>query len=109
MSKAIEETLRALTEFESQLASAKTSALEAKRQIVKAAGEWAELAKAEAVAEAERIASETSLRAREEAEAKARLISDGGESARKDFEKSLSKRMPEAVELVARMLLGESS
>jgi vacuolar-type H+-ATPase subunit H len=105
----IGETLKALAEFESQLASAKTNALEAKRQMVKAAGEWAELAKAEAVAEAERIASQTVLGAREEAEAKARLISDEGESAQKGFRESLSKRMPEAVELVARMLLGESS
>ncbi len=109
MSKAIEETLKALTEFESQLTSAKTDASEAKRLMVKKAGEWAEAAKAEAIAEAQRIAAETVSKARTEAEAEAASIRDRGESALKGSEDLWSKHEEEAAELVTQVLLGESS
>jgi vacuolar-type H+-ATPase subunit H len=109
MSNAIEEALRALTEFESELDSAKAIASEGKQQMVKRAGEWAEAAKAEAIAEARRIASETVSRARSEAEKEAASMRKKGELALEGFEQSLSKRMAEAAELAARALLGESS
>jgi vacuolar-type H+-ATPase subunit H len=108
MSNVIEETLKALAEFESQLDSAKASALEAKRQMVKEAADLAEKARAAAVAEAQRIAKETVSKARREAEAEAESLRNSGLSALKDFEDALSKHKPEAVELVTRALLGET-
>jgi vacuolar-type H+-ATPase subunit H len=108
MSKAIEETLKALAEFESQLDSAKAGASEAKRQMVKEAGELAEKARAAAIAEAQRIVQEMVSKARMEAEAKAESIRNDGLSALKAFEGALSKHKPEAAELATRLLLGET-
>jgi vacuolar-type H+-ATPase subunit H len=108
MSKTIEEALKALTEFESQLDSAKAGASEAKRQMVKEASELAEKAIAAAVAEAQRIAQETVSKARMEAEAEAESIRNDGVSALKAFESALTKHKPEAAELVTKALLGEN-
>jgi vacuolar-type H+-ATPase subunit H len=108
MSNAIEEALKALTEFESQLDSAKAGASEAKRQMVREAGELAEKARAAAVAEAQRIAQETVSKARIEAEDEAESIRNDGLSALKAFEDALPKHKPEAAELVTRALLGET-
>ncbi len=109
MSKVIEDTLKALTEFETALDSAKAAASEAKRQMVKKAGEWADGARATAVAEAQRMASETVSRAKSEAEAEAESIRAKGKSALKSFEGGLSKHESEAAKLVAEKLLGEAS
>jgi vacuolar-type H+-ATPase subunit H len=108
MSNVIEETLKALTEFESQLNSARTDASEARRQMVKNAAEWAESAKAKAIASARRIASETASKAREEAEREAESIRKKEQATLKVFEGSMSRRKSEAAELVADRLLGES-
>lgn len=109
MSKAIEETLKALTAFESQLDAAKAEALEARRVMIKRAGEWAEAAKAESLAEAQRIAAETVTKAQVKAEAEGQSTRSKGETVLKSFEESLTRRKEEAAELVTRMLLGEPS
>lgn len=108
MSNVIEETLKALTEFESQLDSARADASEARRRMVKNAAEWAESAKAKAIASAHQIASETVSKAKEEAKKEAESIRKNEQAALKSFEGSMSKRKSEAAELVADRLLGES-
>jgi len=108
MSRVIEDTLKALTEFESQLDSAKATASDANHRMVREAGEWVETAKAAAIAEAQRLASETVSAARREAEAAAESIKKQGESTMKDLERSLSRHKREAADLVIRRLLGEA-
>jgi vacuolar-type H+-ATPase subunit H len=109
MSNAIEETLKALTEFESQLDSAKSDAAEAKRTMVKNASEWAEEAKAAALARANEAADLTISKAREQAEAEAAEIRVKGKRDLADFEESLSGNESEAADLVTKRLLGEST
>jgi vacuolar-type H+-ATPase subunit H len=109
MSTAIEETLKALTEFESRLDGAKAEASEARRQMLKMAAEWAEAARGAAVAEAQKIASEAVAKAKKEAEKEAESIAKKGQVAVKHFEASLSKQKSKAAELVTKTLLGEGS
>ncbi len=109
MSKVIEETLKALTEFETQLDAAKADSAEAKRQMLKGAAEWAGTARASSVAEAQRIAGEALSKARKVAEAEAESIKKEGASALKSFQGALAKRKAGAEELVTERLLGESS
>ncbi len=108
MSKVIEETLKALTEFESQLDVARSEASDAKRQMAKKASEWAEAARTSAMDEAKRMASETVEAARRAAQLEADSIKKKGASELKRFEESLGKHEREAAELVAKRLLGES-
>jgi vacuolar-type H+-ATPase subunit H len=107
MSSAIEETVKALVEFESELDAAKTDISEAKARTMKNAANWAEAAKASAVSKAQEIASKTVAKAREDAEAEAAKIRKKGESDLKAFESSISKHKSKAAELVASRLLGE--
>jgi vacuolar-type H+-ATPase subunit H len=109
MSSAIEQTVKALVEFEARLESAKAELLESGRRATKEAVEWAEAAKAAAVSRAQEIAARNMARAREEAESDARRIRDRGESDLKAFEVSISKNRARASELVASRLLGESA
>jgi len=109
MSTAIEETLKALTEFEAQLDSAKAEASEAKRQMLRMAAEWAEAAKGAAVAEAQKIVSEALAKAKKEAEKEAESIAKKGDVAVERFKKALATQRPKAVELVEETLLGERS
>ncbi len=108
MSSAIEETVKALVEFESELDAAKAEVSEAKTRIMKEAADWAEAAKASAVSKAQEIASKTIAKAREDAEAEAEKIRKKGESDLKAFENSIAKHKSKAAELVASRLLGEA-
>lgn len=107
MSQIIEETVKALTEFESALDKVKSDAAESKRQMTKNAGDWAESAKNGAVAEAQRIATRRLAKARREAEAEAESTRRKGEEEMKGFSESISKHRKEAAELVMHRLLGE--
>ncbi len=106
MSSAIETTVKALVEFESELDKAKASALEAKRRTSKDATNWAEEAKTSAVSKAREIASMKITQAREDAEAEAEKIRQKGEADMRTFEASISKHRAKAAELVASRLLG---
>lgn len=108
MSSAIEETVKALVEFEAELERAKAEVSEAKRRTMKDAADWAEEAKVSAVARAQEIASQRVDRAKREAEAEAEKIRKKGESDSKSFEISISKHKLKAAELVASRLLGET-
>ncbi len=107
MSSAIEQTVRALVEFEAQLDSAKAELTDAGKRTAKEAADWAEAAKATAISRAQEIASRTVAKAREDAEAEADMIRKKGESDLKAFESSITKHKGKAAELVASMLLGE--
>lgn len=107
MSSAIEQTVKALVEFEAQLDSAKAEMLEAGKRAVKDASNWAESAKASAVSKAQEIASSNVAKAKAEAEAEAARIREKGSSDLKTFESSIAKNKQRASELVAARLLGE--
>jgi len=105
---AIEQTVKALVEFESALDSAKAEVSEAKRRAMKDALDWADVARTSAVAEATEIATRRVAEAKAEAEAQAKSIREEGESELKTFEVSISRHKAEAAELTASRLLGES-
>ncbi len=108
MSSAIESTVKALVEFESELDRAKAEASEARRRTVKDAADWAEGARAAAVSKAQQIAAEKVARAKEEAEAEADRIRKKGQADLKEFESSISKKRLKVTALVVARLLGES-
>lgn len=108
MSSAIEATVKALVQFESELDRAKAEVTEAKRRTLKDATEWAEAAKATAISKAQEIASGRLAKAKEGAEAEAENIRKKGESDLKAFESSISKHRSKAAALVAARLLGET-
>jgi len=108
MSSAIESTIKALVEFESELDSAKAEAAESKKKLVKDASDWATAAQSKTMAEAQRIASENVAIAREEAEAEAESIRKKGQVSLKAFEDSISKHKSKAVEHATSRLLGGS-
>ncbi len=93
-------------EFEAELDRAKAAASEAKRRASKDAVDWAEDAKARAVAKAQEMASRRVAEARAEAEAEAEKIRKKGESDLRAFEGSISKHKSEAADVVAARLLG---
>jgi len=109
MSSAIEATVKALVEFESDLERAKAEASEAKRRAAKDAADWAEAAKSSAISKAQEIASRRVADAKAEAESEAERIKEKGISDLKAFESSISRHRSKAAELVASRLLGETA
>ena len=108
MSSAIEETVKALVEFESELERAKAGVAEGKRRAVKEALDWAESAKVSAISRATEISTRQVAEAKDQAEAEAKRIREKGESELKAFEGSILRHKPKAAELAASRLLGES-
>ena len=109
MSSAIQDTIRALVEFESTLDQAKSDALETSKVLVKNTGDWAANAKDTAMAKAQRMASERLAKARSEAEREADSIRKKGNASLRLFETSIQKRKAKAIELVVARLLGEGA
>jgi vacuolar-type H+-ATPase subunit H len=109
MSSAIEETVKALVEFESTLEAAKAEVSDTRRRTTKDASDWAEAARTTAVTKAREISSRTLANAKEEAEAKAAKIRKKGESELRAFEASISKHKSKAAELVVSRLLRGTS
>jgi vacuolar-type H+-ATPase subunit H len=107
MPQTIENTVKALTEFEAELDRVRTEVLETKRKMVRDAGEWAESAKTAAIDAAQKLADQRLSQARSDAEAEAAEIRKNGQVATEKFEESISKHRKEAVEHVLRRLLGE--
>jgi vacuolar-type H+-ATPase subunit H len=104
---AIEQTVKALVEFEAALDAAKAEVSEAKRRAMKDALDWAEAARSSAMTEATEIAARRVAEAKAEAEAQAKNIREEGESELKAFEISISRHKAEAAGLAASRLLGE--
>ena len=108
MSSAIEQTVKALVEFEAQLETTKAGMLDAGKRAMKDASDWSESARAAAISRAQEIASGNVAKAKAEAEAEAGRIREKGGSDLKAFESSITKHRKRASELVASRLLGES-
>ena len=108
MSSAIEQTVKALVEFEAQLESAKAELRDAGKRAMKEAADLADSAKAAAISRAQEIASQNVAKAREEAESEADRIKKKGAADLKVFESSIAKNRDRASELVVARLLGES-
>ncbi len=108
MSSAIEETVKALVEFESQLDEAKANVSDAKRRTTKDAADWVDAAKTSAVLKAQVVASRRVAEAIKDAEAEANKIREKGESDLKSFGSSISRQRAKAAELVIAALLGEN-
>jgi vacuolar-type H+-ATPase subunit H len=105
---AIEQTVKALVEFESALDAAKAEASEGKRRAMKDALDWAEAARTSAIEGATEIAARRVAEAKAEAEAQAKSIREEGRLALEAFEVSISRHRTEAAEFAASRLLGES-
>jgi vacuolar-type H+-ATPase subunit H len=103
----IEETVKALVDFESELEKAKQEAAESKRRAMKDAGDWVEAARASAISRAQTVAADRVAKAKEGAEAEAAGIRAKGDSDLKSFESSISGRKSKAADLVVSRLLGE--
>ena len=107
MNSAIEETIKALTEFESALDSAKDEAEAGTKKLIKDATDWAESARTSAISKAQQIASDRIEKAKADAEKEATSIRKKGESALGEFEGSISKKKGKASERVVARLLGK--
>jgi vacuolar-type H+-ATPase subunit H len=106
MTEAIEETIRALTEFEAELEKLKTGAVETKKAMIKNAGAWAETAKAVAIGQAQQVANQRLSTARTEAEEEIESIRSASQKSLKDLTESIADHKQEAVQLVVKRLLG---
>jgi vacuolar-type H+-ATPase subunit H len=106
MTSAIEETVKALTEFESELDRVKAEASETKRRMLKDVSDWAASAKANAVAKAQELAADRVAKARAEAEGDADSIKKKGEASLKTLEASISKHKSKAADMVVARLMG---
>ena len=109
MTQPIEDTIRALTEFESALDQVKADTSESKRKLVKGAGDWAVAAKAGAIAKAQQLSAERVAKARVEAESEAEGIRRKGQVGVKNFAETISKGKKDAIVAVVGALLGETS
>jgi len=106
MSQAIEETIKALTEFEAELDRIKSDAVEVRKRLVKSGGDWAGEAKTEAITKAQKIAEQRLETARAEAEAEAESIKSAGRATLQSFKETITGHKEEAVQLVTKRLLG---
>jgi vacuolar-type H+-ATPase subunit H len=109
MSQVIEETIKALTEFEAELDKTRSDTVEVRKRLAKSAGDWAEEAKTEAIAHAQKIAQQRLETARAEAEAEAESIKSAGRTALQSFKETITGNKKEAVQLVTKRLLGAKS
>jgi vacuolar-type H+-ATPase subunit H len=108
MSSVVEQTVKALVEFEKELDFAKAQASDSKRKLIKDASSWAESAKVAGIEKAQAMAAETLAKARDEAEKDADVIRKKGDASLKSIEASVSRRKAKAVEAAVARLLGES-
>ncbi|MBI3023455.1 MAG: hypothetical protein HYU03_04770 [Thaumarchaeota archaeon] len=107
MTSAVEEAIKVLEGFESELEKIKQEAVEAKKSLLRKVSEEGETAKAEALAKAQAVADERIRRARNEADGEASSIIARGDQSVKTLEERISKKNKEAVELVVKELLGD--
>ena len=107
MTQAIEETIKALTEFEAELEKVKAGANDAKKAMVKNAGDWADAARDEAIAEAQKVAEQKLSAARTEAENEIESIRNASQKSLDDLTRSIANHREQAVQLAMKRLLGE--
>ena len=106
MSKTIEATIKTLTEFEAELDQLKARAAEAKKELIKSAGDWAEAARAETIAKAQSMAEENLAKAKAEAGKEVASIERVGQESLRALKKTMAAHSDEAVQHVVKRLLG---
>ena len=109
MSQTIEDTVRALTDFEADLEAAKKEAEDAAKRLAKGTSEWTDAAKKASLEKAQTRADQVVAEAKRGAEEQAEAIKKAGRSDLSKFEQSLSKRKGKAVEVATARLLGEDA
>lgn len=109
MAQIIEETVKALTEFESRLDQIHSDALEREKRLAKEAADLSYTAKAEAMAKAKQVADQTVDAASAEAEKAASAVREKGMESLQSFEASISKKKGSAASMVVAKLLGSRS
>lgn len=109
MSRTIEDTVKALTEFEADLEAARKDAEDAAKRLAKGTSEWTDAAKKASLEKAQSRADQIVAKAKRSAEERAETIKKTGRSNLSKFEQSLSKKKGKAVELATARLLGEGA
>ncbi len=107
MTSAVEEAIKVLEGFESELEKIKREAVEAKKSLLRKVSEEGENAKREALAKAQAVAEERIRRVTDEAEKEASSINARGDQSVKTLKERISKKNKDAVELVVKELLGD--
>jgi vacuolar-type H+-ATPase subunit H len=107
MSSAVEEAIKVLAEFESELEEIREESVDARKRLSKIAKDEGDKAMKLALARAHAIAEEQIRKAREDAEREADSISKKGEEALAGLKEKISKRSEEALRLVSEHLLGD--
>ncbi len=107
LSSVVEEAVKVLAAFESELDRVKSEALESKKRLLRVAAEEGDRARKGALAKAQAMAEERIAKAREEAETEAAAILEKGKSSLKSLNSRIAKRSDEALELVTNHLLGD--
>jgi vacuolar-type H+-ATPase subunit H len=105
LTQTVEETLKALTEFEADLDKIKSQASAAKQKIFKMVEADALAARASAMESAQSLAKERLESARQAAETEADALRKRGEHSLKKFKDKITKKKDDAVEEVLRQLL----
>lgn len=106
MSKSIEATIKTLTEFEAELDQLKARAAEAKKELIKSAGGWADAARAETIARAQNMAEKNLAEAKAEAGKEVASIESAGQKSLQALRWTMADHADEAVQLVMKRLLG---
>ncbi len=107
MTQAIEEALKALSEFESELDRIKSETVEAKQKLLRLAFDEAEASKNLAIASAQRSSEAELAAAREAADKEASIILRKGHASTESFKKMILERKDAAVKAVLETLSGE--
>ncbi len=107
MTSAVEDAIKVLEGFESELERIKEEAIEAKKSLLRKVSEEGENAKKEALDSVQSISGERIAKARAEADREASLIMAKGEQSVRKLREQISRKSAEAVELVVKELLGD--
>jgi vacuolar-type H+-ATPase subunit H len=103
----VEEAVKVLAAYESELDRVKAEAVESKKRLLKVAADEGDRARKEALAKAQAMADERVAKVRKEAETEAAVILDKGKSSLKLLNSRIAKKSDEALELVTKHLLGD--
>jgi vacuolar-type H+-ATPase subunit H len=103
----VEEAVKVLAAYESELDRVKAEAVESKKRLLKVAADEGDRARKEALAKAQAMADERVAKVRKEAETEAAAILDKGKSSLKLLNSRIAKKSDEALELVTKHLLGD--
>jgi vacuolar-type H+-ATPase subunit H len=108
MAQTVEDTIKALKEFEQDLDGVKATVADAGKKMVKDARDWADSARAAALVEAQKAVDLALERAKEEAADEVHKIGEGSQESLQTLRQTMAVHEIVAAELVLKRLLGES-